>query len=60
MTGCYTRAYKKQIEDSNETFHFICLCFTWGTHGDGGKIVILLFMLFMLFMQGGGFHYILN
>ena len=31
-----------------------------GTHGDGGKIVILLFMLFMLFMQGGGFHYILN
>ena len=25
-----------------------------GTHGDGGKILILLFMLFMLFMQGGG------
>ena len=25
-----------------------------GTHGDGGKILILLSMLFMLFIQGGG------
>ena len=31
-----------------------------GTHGDGGKILILLSMLFMLFIQGGGFHHILN
>ena len=25
MTGCYTRTYKKQIEDSNETFSLQCL-----------------------------------
>ena len=26
MTRCYTRTYKKQIEDSNETFSLQCLC----------------------------------